>query len=85
MDRQSVTDRLKKLVVSALNLRDVTPEQLAEDADLILDHGMNSIEALELLLQVEREFDIEIDDDDLTADLVRSVRNIADYLEQQSA
>lgn len=40
----------------------------------------NSIDALKILVQIEEMFEIEIDDDDLSAELISSIKGIVDYI-----
>ncbi|KMQ32257.1 hypothetical protein TU58_01470 [Bacillus cereus] len=65
------------------------PENIANtiegDTDLIHEIGMNSIDALEFLVIVEREFSIMIDDEDLTAELIQTLNNLSNYILQKVA
>ncbi len=42
--------------------------------------GLDSVEAMALVLSLEREFDIQIPDTDLTVELFQSLRALADYV-----
>ena len=80
---------MKKLLLEEIELsvKRVIAEQLELKADeiesdeegFLQKYGVNSIDALELLLLLEREFNVEIDDDDLSAELLSSIKNIAIY------
>lgn len=76
-------DRLRKVVVEALRLdRDpasVPDEGLRETLDI------DSVAGLELLIWVENEFDIQIDDEDLSVLLVDSLNVLGDYVEERLA
>lgn len=71
---------IKKIIIQQfqldINLEDINPMQ----DYLIESFGLTSIDALELLLRVEKEFKIEISDEDLSRDLVRNVRSISLYV-----
>ena len=42
--------------------------------------GLDSIDALTLVTALEKRFDIEVSDDDLTVALFKSIRTLADYV-----
>ena len=58
------------LIVATLKLEDVTPEQMADDEPLI-GSGLNldSIDALELVLAIEKEFGVKIGSSEDAADV----------------
>lgn len=85
MNRSEIYPKLKTLVTQVLQLPDEVADKINEDTDLINELGMNSIDALEFLVIVEKEFSITIDDEDLGADLVKTLGNLCDYLLQKSA
>ena len=45
--------------------------------------GLDSMETLTLVAGIEKEFDIEIKDDDLTVELFNSIRSLAEYVVQK--
>lgn len=69
-------------------LRDIIAEELGVekdaidvDSDLAEDLGADSLDAVELIMAIEEEFDIEIDD--TTATKIKTVQDIIDYLESE--
>jgi acyl carrier protein len=76
------TLRLKTLIVATLKLDDVRPEEIADDEPLIGSArlGLDSIDALELVLAVEREFGVKIGSSEESRRALGSVRTLADYL-----
>lgn len=73
--------RLKHLIVTTLKLEDVTPEQLADDEPLI-GSGLNldSIDALELVVSLEKEFGIKISSSEESRQALGSVTQLADFI-----
>ena len=47
------------------------------------EYGINSIVALEFLIQVERTFNIEIDDDDLDESLLQNEEKLVGYIDNK--
>lgn len=55
-----VFERIKELIVAELN---IPADQISLESKISEDLGADSIDAIELIMEVEEEFDIEIDDD----------------------
>ena len=73
----SIKERLRDIIVEHL---DVEPEDVVEDALFIEDLGADSLDLVELLMDVEEEFDIEIPDED--AEKMNTVKQVQDYIEK---
>lgn len=77
MATQDVADGLREIMSARLGL---PPEQLVPEARLVEDLGLDSLDAVELAISVERKFDIEVPEDELTklktvADMVALVES----------
>lgn len=79
MNKQEICEKLIAIVSAAIRNR-IDPEDITAETDLINDKALNSLEGLEVLVRAENEFEIQIEDDDLTVELVRTVSNLADYV-----
>ena len=78
-------ERLKRLVVSALAL-ELRPDDIDEDAPLFGDGlGLDSIDALELIFAIEREFGVRITDQNEASDALESIATLSHFLNQHSA
>ncbi|AUX26881.1 acyl carrier protein [Sorangium cellulosum] len=78
-----VRSRLRRVIVRGLRL-DRSPESIPE-TNLTQELGIDSINSLELLVWVENEFDIQIDDADLSTALVDSLDTLASYVSARLA
>jgi len=76
---------LKRLVVDTLKLEDVTPEQLADDEPL-MGSGLNldSIDALELVVRIEKEFGLKISNSEESRVALANLRSLADFIRQRA-
>lgn len=74
-----VFERVKKIVVDRLGVdeAEVTPEASFKD-----DLGADSLDVVELVMELEEEFDLEISDED--AEKVTTVGEVVKYIEAQS-
>jgi len=77
--------KIKTLIIQRLKLADMTPEMIETDAPLFGEGlGLDSIDALELVLGLEKEFGAVIPDAEVGRKVFQSVRTMAQYiLEQQ--
>jgi acyl carrier protein len=77
--------KIKQLIITRLKLVDMTPEMIENDAPLFGEGlGLDSIDALELVLGLEKEFGVIIPDAEVGKKVFQSVKTMAQYvLEQQ--
>jgi acyl carrier protein len=79
---QVSTHELKAKIIEALKLQDITPEQIDDDAPLFgTGLGLDSIDALELVVLLEKEYGIVIKDIEEGRPAFRSVRTLADFIQ----
>ena len=81
MERKSIIEEIKKVIGETTDIENA--ELLTEMENLITEKGINSIDAIGILVAIEDTFDIEIDDQDLSVELVKSIKNLADYVEKK--
>ena len=80
-----LVSRLKQLIVATLKLDGVRPEDIPDDEPLIGSPrlGLDSIDALELVLAIEKEFGVKIGSSEESRQALASVSALADYLRKQ--
>ena len=82
---QVSTHELKSKIIEALKLQDITPEQIDDDAPLFgTGLGLDSIDALELVVLLEKEYGIVIKDIEEGRPAFRSARTLADFIAAKS-
>jgi acyl carrier protein len=73
--------RLKHLIVDTLHLDGVTPDDIDENAPLIGSGlALDSIDALELVVKIEKEFGIKIGSSEESRQALASVASLADFI-----
>jgi len=83
----ALTLRLKTLIVATLKLDGVRPEDIPDDEPLIGSprFGLDSIDALELVLMIEKEFGVKIGSSEESRRALGSVNTLAAYLRSHPA
>jgi acyl carrier protein len=78
---------LKQLIIEALALEDVAPENIESGAALFVEGlGLDSIDALELAMALEERYGVRIGEDpDLNRRIFASVRNLAAFVDEHRA
>ncbi len=78
-----LTERLKDQIIEQLNLEDVSKEDIGTE-DPLFDEGLglDSIDALELIVLIEKEYGIKIQDPEKGKEILHSVRTMADFIEK---
>ncbi len=77
---QAFKDEIKSLIVSSLRL-DRTPESIEDQAPLFQTGlGLDSIDALELAVAIERQYHVTIPDEKVGKQAFSSVEALAEYV-----
>jgi acyl carrier protein len=72
---------VKKLIIERLKLEEITAEDIDTDAPLFGEGlGLDSIDALELVIGLEKEYGVNIPDAEVGREVFQSVRTIAQYI-----
>ena len=78
--------RMAKLIVDALNLEDVAPEEITPD-DVMFDEeglGLDSIDALEIAVAIAEEFDVHLSaEDEATREVFATLGNLTAHVMQE--
>lgn len=82
MKRENLEQEIKELIVSALDLEDVTANDIVTDAPLFGDGlGLDSIDALELGMALKKRYNVTFQTDkDANKEYFKSVAALADYI-----
>ena len=73
--------QLKQQIIDALNLEEMTPDQIDNDAPLFGDGlGLDSIDALELIVILDKHYGIKLANPAQGKEVFKSINCIADYI-----
>ena len=74
-------DRIKRLIVESLNLEGMKPEMIEDDAPLFGEGlGLDSVDALELVVALEKEFGIKIKSQEIGREVFSSVSALSEFI-----
>jgi len=86
--KDDLKTRIKEIIVKQLKL-EIDPASIRDDAPLFGDAanglGLDSIDALELVLGVEKEFGIKVQDEEVGVKAFASVDALYDFIRQKNA
>jgi acyl carrier protein len=78
--------KLKELLIERLKFEDMTPDDIPDDEPLFAGGlGLDSIDALEIVVMLESEFGIKVKNESSARDYFRSVSTLADLVGQRLA
>ena len=79
---ENLETKLKSQLIEALNLEEMTPEDIDTEAPLFGDEGLglDSIDALEIILLLDKEYGIKLANPAEGKKVFYSVRTMADYI-----
>lgn len=82
-DLQTLKQTLKTQIIESLNLEGMTPDDINDDAPLFGEGlGLDSIDSLELMVLLERNYGIKIEDAREGRKAMESVNAMANYIQE---
>jgi len=80
---EEIISELKVKIIETLGLIDVTPDDIQDDERLVGgDLGIDSIDVLELVMMIEKDYGVKIDNKELGVKVFASVRALATYISE---
>ena len=80
------TDELKSKIIDGLNLEDITAAEIGDDMALFGDDGLglDSVDAIELTLVVEKEFGVKITKMEEAEAIFSNAASLTAYINEQT-
>ncbi|MBE9503249.1 MAG: acyl carrier protein [Proteobacteria bacterium] len=82
----SLENELKELIIKDLKLVDITPEEIKDDDFLFGDEGigLDSLDAVELVVLLQKHYQVETKDLEESREVFTSVKTLADYVRSKT-
>ena len=78
---EELVSNLKSQIIECLNLEDVKPEDIGTSDPLFGDGlGLDSIDALELIVLLDQEYGIAVADPEKGKEIFESIQSLANYI-----
>ncbi len=78
-------EKLKLQIIERLNLKDLKPENIGDDQPLFVEGiGLDSIDALELIVLLQQEYNIKVSNAEDGPRVFHSVKTMAEYITANS-
>lgn len=78
-------DRIRNLIIEKLKLEDVKPEDISDDTPLFGEGlALDSIDALELVVALEKEFGIKVEDEEVGAKAFKNLSTLAEFINEKT-
>ena len=78
---EQLIEELKKEIIEVLNLEGMTPADIDENAPLFVEGlGLDSIDALELIVLMEKNYGIKLQNASEGKEIFKSVKVMAEYI-----
>jgi acyl carrier protein len=83
---ENTSQQLKEIIIAGLRIKDKSPEDLSEDQQLLGgDLEIDSIDILQLILEIERRFGIKLVEGEFDENAWQSIRTLAAVVEAKVA
>lgn len=83
MEREELKLQLKQHIIKYLNLLELTPDDIKDDQPLFGEGlGLDSIDSLELIVLLEREYGIKIQDPKEGRKVLVDINTMLDYIKE---
>lgn len=81
MDKETLKSELKRLIIETLRLEDIKPDSIKDDEPLFGEGlGLDSIDALELVVAIEKKYGVLIEDEEVGIEAFASIDALADFV-----
>jgi acyl carrier protein len=79
---------IKLLIMETLSIQDVNPDDIDEEEPLFGGTNaltLDSVDALEIIMAIQRKYNVRIGDQNLARNIIRSINSIANFLTSEQA
>jgi acyl carrier protein len=85
-DIQQIKQEVKEVIIKALNIKNIEPDKIDDSAPLFAPgnaFGLDSVDAIDIIMRVQSHFNIRIDDQNQARDVLESIDTLAAFIVRQ--
>ena len=80
---EKLKQQLKEIIVNELKIQDIAPEEMGDNDPLFGEGlGLDSLDAVELVVIIQKNFDVQIADMDEGRKAFESINSLAEYIQK---
>lgn len=77
--------KIKELLIERLNFEEMSPDDIGDEEPLFGDGlGLDSIDALEIVVMLESEFGIKVRNESSAREYFRSISSLAEFVQERT-
>ena len=81
----NLMDELRIKIIDTLKLEDISPADIGEEDQLVGGElGLDSIDVLEMVIMIEKDYGVKIDNKELGARVFANLKTLADHIEEKA-
>lgn len=85
-DTDKLKTEIKELIINTLKIKKVKPEDVDNGAPLLAPNnpmGLDSVDAIDIIVTVQKHFNVRIDDQNMARNVLESVDTLAEFIARQ--
>ncbi len=86
VDLQALKTEIKELIITTLKVSNVKPEDIDDSAPLFARDnpmGLDSVDAIDIIMTVQKHFNVRIADQNLARTVLDSIDTLADFIAKE--
>ncbi len=83
---QQLKEEVKEVIIKTLNINKINPESIDTGAPLFAPDnpfGLDSVDAIDIIMTVQKHFNVRIADQNLARDVLESIDTLAEFIHRE--
>lgn len=87
MSETEIRERIKTVIIESLGLEGMTTDEIGDDMPLFGEEGLglDSVDALELMVVLEKDFGVQIDSEEVDPEVFATVASLERFIRETEA
>ena len=87
MSDAEIRERIKTVIIESLGLEGMTTDEIGDDMPLFGEEGLglDSVDALELMVVLEKDFGVQIDSEEVDPEVFATVNSLERFIRETEA